>query len=132
MKCLVCDIELKPITHKGVEVDYCESCKGVWFDRMEMDKLSDGVKEFNIVEPRLENMKFMKDYPEEAKRCPKCASQMDKVTINYKPPVFDYCPNDCGYWFDNHDELKEYIQSNMTAVEKPNVQAMVEILQKVD
>lgn len=131
MKCPVCDIELKPITHKGVEVDYCESCKGVWFDLMEIDKLSDGVKEFNIVEPRLENMKLMKDFPEETRKCPRCGSEMDKVTMNSKPPVFDYCPHDCGYWFDN-DEVKEYVKNNMTAVEKPNVQAMVEILQKVD
>ena len=131
MKCPVCNVEMKVVTHKGVEVDYCEKCKGVWFDLMEIDKLSDGVKEFNIVEPRLENMKLIKDLPEEVRKCPRCGAEMDKVTMNSKPPIFDYCPHDCGYWFDDA-EVKEYVKNNMTAIEKPDVKTMVEILQRVE
>lgn len=131
MKCPVCNVEMKVVKYKGVEVDYCEKCKGVWFDLKEIDQLSDGVKEFNIVEPRLENMKLMKDINESVRECPRCGKEMDKVTMNAKPPIFDYCPNDCGYWFDA-DEVKEYVKNNMTAVEKPSVQNMVEILQQMD
>lgn len=131
MKCPACDNELRTVTHKGIEIDFCDKCKGVWFDLKEIDKLSDSVKEFNIVEPRLENLRLIKDFNEPVRKCPRCTFEMDKVTMNSKPPMFDYCPNDCGYWFDN-DEVKEYVKNNMTAVEKPNVQAMVEILKKVE
>ena len=132
MKCPVCNKELKVVTHKGAEVNYCENCKGVWFNLMEMDKLSDGIKEFNIVEPRLETMKLLKDCQEAVKKCPRCGTEMDKVSMNGKPPVFDYCPHNCGYWFDDNNEVKEYVKNNMTAVQKPDVQTVVEILQKVE
>ena len=131
MLCPVCNVEMKPVNYKGVEVDFCQKCKGVWFDLKEIDGLSDGIKEFNIVEPRLENMRVVENIDEGERKCPRCRAVMDKVTMNNKPPVFDYCPNDCGYWFDN-EEVKEYVQNNMTAVEKPSVQNMVEILKKVD
>ncbi|MCR4881275.1 MAG: zf-TFIIB domain-containing protein [bacterium] len=130
MKCPVCNVEMKLVNYKGVEVDFCEKCKGVWFDLKEIDQLSDGVKEFNIVEPRLENMKLVKGINESVRECPRCGKEMDKVTMNSKPPIFDYCPNDCGYWFDA-DEVKEYVKNNMTAVEKPSVQNMVEILKRM-
>lgn len=40
MKCPVCaDSTLLMADRQGVEVDYCPSCRGVWLDRGELDKL---------------------------------------------------------------------------------------------
>ena len=117
MKCPVCDTEMKPVSTHGIEVDFCPNCKGVWFDSKEMEKLSDSIEEFNIVEPRFENMKLEDDMDEGLRQCPRCKSTMSKVTINGKPPVFDYCPNDCGYWFDDN-EVKEYVKNNMITARK--------------
>ena len=40
MKCPVCtDITLLMTERQGVEIDYCPSCRGVWLDRGELDKL---------------------------------------------------------------------------------------------
>ncbi len=38
MKCPNCDgIDLRPVlTRQGVEVEYCDSCQGVWLDRGEL------------------------------------------------------------------------------------------------
>ena len=42
MKCPVCpDSTLVMTERQGVEIDYCPSCRGVWLDRGELDKLVD-------------------------------------------------------------------------------------------
>jgi Zn-finger nucleic acid-binding protein len=39
MKCPVDGIELLMTTRSGVEIDYCPTCRGIWLDRGELDKL---------------------------------------------------------------------------------------------
>ena len=40
MKCPVCsDVDLVMSERQGVEIDYCQSCRGVWLDRGELDKI---------------------------------------------------------------------------------------------
>lgn len=40
MKCPVCrDATLVMTDRKGVEIDYCPDCRGVWLDRGELDKI---------------------------------------------------------------------------------------------
>ncbi|MGJ3239542.1 MAG: zf-TFIIB domain-containing protein [Anaerolineae bacterium] len=41
MLCPVCDVELVMSERKGVEIDYCPKCRGVWLDRGELDKIID-------------------------------------------------------------------------------------------
>jgi uncharacterized protein len=48
MKCPVCkEPDLVMSERQGVEIDYCPTCRGVWLDRGELDK---------IVEKSLETM----------------------------------------------------------------------------
>jgi len=126
MKCPKCKSELKTVENRGIEVDYCENCKGVWFDFFEIDALSDTIKEFNIVNPRIEKLKLA-DIEEETRVCPRCGSEMDKVMMGGKPPVFDFCPYNHGYWFDAK-ELEEYTRNNMTTVQKPSAELLSEIM----
>ncbi len=39
MQCPVCDERLREIEKYGVMVDICPSCKGVWLDRGELEKI---------------------------------------------------------------------------------------------
>jgi len=40
MKCPVCpDASLVMADRQGVEIDYCPTCRGVWLDRGELDKI---------------------------------------------------------------------------------------------
>lgn len=42
MKCPTCpDAVLVMADRQGVEIDYCPSCRGIWLDRGELDKLLD-------------------------------------------------------------------------------------------
>ena len=40
MKCPVCkDVTLLMTEKKGVEIDYCPECRGIWLDRGELEKI---------------------------------------------------------------------------------------------
>ncbi|MDK9717087.1 MAG: zf-TFIIB domain-containing protein [Trichlorobacter sp.] len=40
MKCPVCpETNLVMSERQGIEIDYCPSCRGVWLDRGELDKI---------------------------------------------------------------------------------------------
>ena len=40
MKCPVCtETDLLMAERQGIEIDYCPSCRGVWLDRGELDKI---------------------------------------------------------------------------------------------
>ncbi len=42
MKCPHCTDSILVMTERqGVEIDYCPSCRGIWLDRGELDKLLD-------------------------------------------------------------------------------------------
>lgn len=41
MKCPLDQTELLITERQGVEIDYCPTCRGVWLDRGELDKLID-------------------------------------------------------------------------------------------
>jgi len=39
MKCPNCEIPLMMTERKGIEIDFCTQCRGVWLDRGELDKI---------------------------------------------------------------------------------------------
>lgn len=46
MKCPHCnDKDLVMSERKGVEIDYCPECRGVWLDKGELDKILDRSRE---------------------------------------------------------------------------------------
>lgn len=47
MNCPVCKISLVMSDRNGVEIDYCPSCRGVWLDRGELDKIIERAEHHN-------------------------------------------------------------------------------------
>lgn len=41
MKCTTCQTTLPIADKKGVEIDYCPDCRGIWLDRGEPEKILD-------------------------------------------------------------------------------------------
>ena len=39
MKCPICAVDLHVAERQGVEIDFCQKCRGVWLDRGELDKI---------------------------------------------------------------------------------------------
>ncbi len=47
MTCPRCSTQLLMSDRQGVEIDYCPSCRGVWLDRGELDKIIERNAEFD-------------------------------------------------------------------------------------
>ncbi len=48
MKCPVCkDVTLLMSEKKGIEIDYCPECRGIWLDRGELEKLIEKEDNYN-------------------------------------------------------------------------------------
>lgn len=45
MKCPIDQTELVMTERQGVEIDYCPTCRGVWLDRGELDKIIERANE---------------------------------------------------------------------------------------
>lgn len=43
MKCPIDNVDLQMTERSGIEIDYCPTCRGVWLDRGELDKILDRV-----------------------------------------------------------------------------------------
>jgi Zn-finger nucleic acid-binding protein len=39
MKCPIDNVDLVMSDRQGIEIDYCPTCRGVWLDRGELDKI---------------------------------------------------------------------------------------------
>lgn len=39
MMCPLCDVPLSMSDRQGIEIDFCPTCRGVWLDRGELDKI---------------------------------------------------------------------------------------------
>jgi Zn-finger nucleic acid-binding protein len=51
MKCPVDQTELVISDRQGVEIDYCPTCRGVWLDRGELDKVIDRSEHISVSGP---------------------------------------------------------------------------------
>ncbi|HEY8489578.1 MAG TPA: zf-TFIIB domain-containing protein [Dehalococcoidia bacterium] len=42
VRCPLCDVTMREVDRRGVHIDVCPECRGVWLDRGELDKLLAG------------------------------------------------------------------------------------------
>ena len=47
MNCPRCNVSLEVSQRQGVEIDKCPSCRGVWLDRGELDKIINRYERFD-------------------------------------------------------------------------------------
>lgn len=59
MKCPNCDQLLLITERQKVEIDYCPSCRGVWLDRGELDKIIQFSNQHEL--PAIDNRKNLQD-----------------------------------------------------------------------
>ena len=101
MECPRCHVDLKVEQHKGIEIDRCPRCEGLWLDHPELDQLEDTAFD-------KDNLKGMMEYnprPSDI-NCPKCGARM--TTFNYRAynlPI-DTCNDEHGYWLDKGEDKK--------------------------
>ena len=78
MNCPVCDdTRMKEVEKNGILIDVCPSCKGVWLDRGELDKLMSGVREIRREYDE-------RDYDGKRTRPPQYAEHRDRYEDDYR------------------------------------------------
>lgn len=130
MICPVCKTNMIIVEYQDIELDYCTSCKGVWFDAGELELVFKTRHSDDEVETFLAEMirAAHAETTEKIKKCPICGKKMDKKDIWETPrTLIDVCGKGHGLWFDGGEviQLAEYMRkkegnrpdSNNTAVE---------------
>jgi Zn-finger nucleic acid-binding protein len=102
MICPVCKYDMVVVEYHNIELDYCNSCKGVWFDSGELELLlkSQGLEEPKVFFDGILNSQEAAS-PEKKRNCPLCGHKMKKTAIGGQPEIpIDICRNEHGLWFD--------------------------------
>jgi Zn-finger nucleic acid-binding protein len=47
MRCPNCSAEMKEMNRYNADIDYCPSCRGVWLDRGEIDKIANMQRQYD-------------------------------------------------------------------------------------
>ena len=69
MKCPVCkDVTLLMSEKKGVEIDYCPECRGIWLDRGELEKIMEKEDAYINKEVKESSHKESKHYEEKPRK----------------------------------------------------------------
>ncbi|NIT13077.1 MAG: hypothetical protein GTN99_02190, partial [Candidatus Dadabacteria bacterium] len=84
MKCPVCNIALIVVERHKIELDYCISCKGFWFDTGELNLLSETLG-LNLLQQL--RISVVNESREQKRGCPLCDREMDKVNLGQNTNV---------------------------------------------
>ncbi|KTB48942.1 Transcription factor zinc-finger [Dehalogenimonas alkenigignens] len=106
------------VEHDRIALDYCPECRGVWFDRGELELLmelacggeADACTADLLTRPEATTA-------EARRRCPICNHNMRKEHIGQQPAVLiDSCGRGDGLWFDG-GELHQVLSQFQAGVE---------------
>ncbi len=104
--CPKCDVGLFILHFKGVDVDFCERCRGLWLDAGELEELLARTGAA-VDDPLLKLQNQTGSVPAGRKHlCPRCDEPLHE--INVRSLALDRCPRGHGLWFDA-DELRQLL-----------------------
>ena len=86
MDCPKCGSNLKVTKYKGIEVDKCESCEGMWLDYPELDELEDTVLDVDEQKGSTITRPGESEY-----KCPKCLGPMQQFRYRYNEIWLEVC-----------------------------------------
>lgn len=104
MNCPKCSAAMEKVSFEGIEVDRCTSCRGMWFDAMEHEKLKK--KEGSGV---IDTAPLAQDASVPHKiMCPHCHTPMISMAVRGMGKLkFESCTVCYGVFFDA-GEFREY------------------------
>jgi len=106
MECPKCKSFMEKVTFHGIEVDRCTDCGGIWFDRLEKERLKslEGSELLDVGDP-----KVGKEYSKIGKiKCPRCKNEMTTMADAKQPHIrFESCVI-CDGSFLDAGEFRDY------------------------
>lgn len=121
MNCPACKNPMIILELYQVEIDYCNSCKGIWLDSGELELIFSNSDQKNISDSFAQKS----NHQEAGRRCPICKKKMEKVEFENSGIILDRCTNNHGLWFDN-GELKSLLNTSSKSNNK-----MIELLKEI-
>jgi hypothetical protein len=124
MNCPRCRDPLLTVIYEDFEVDYCESCGGVWLDAGELETLTrDDERLAEIL-----GKDAASPSREPSLRCPICRRRMKKYIAQTTPPIlYDMCPAGEGIWLDR-GELEAVLHATDNENLTPLAQRLLDLL----
>ena len=90
--CPKCKSELKPKDIGPVEIDECESCKGIWFDKGELRRAKDTTdSDLNWIDFEIWKHKDRFRVTAKSLKCPKCSVKMAAIDYHDTDVEINYC-----------------------------------------
>ena len=102
LKCPRDAADLHTEDHRGIDVDRCHTCNGMWLDSEELDKLEATVPSTEA--ERRATVTYAERKGEI--KCPACGKQ--SIVFDYRAHAveLDMCPDGHGYWLDEGEERR--------------------------
>lgn len=95
MICPACKNPMIVLEYKGIELDICASCNGIWFDADELRLLLEKIS------LKISEVGQSVESAEEKRKCPICRRKMGKVAFHSAAKTtVDSCGRGHGLWFD--------------------------------
>ena len=101
MNCPRCSAQLKVQTFKGIDVDRCPTCEGMWLDHGELDQLEDTVMD----DDHAKGIMFFRAEGSDL-QCPKCNAPMKWFRYRHYNLELDFCEAEHGFWLDKGEEKR--------------------------
>ena len=101
MNCPRCSAQLKVQTFKGIDVDRCPTCEGMWLDHGELDQLEDTVMD----DDHAKGTMFFRAEGSDL-QCPKCNAPMKWFRYRHYNLELDFCEAEHGFWLDKGEEKR--------------------------
>jgi uncharacterized protein len=100
--CPKCDVALIIMEFKGIEVDFCSKCRGLWMDSGELEALLARTNAA-LSDPFVGFITAAATRTAERNLCPRCDRRMGEVEKNCPDGTLlrlERCTNGHGIWFD--------------------------------
>jgi uncharacterized protein len=128
MICPVCKKDMLVVEYHNVELDFCNSCKGVWLDSGELELLlkSHGL---DVAKTFLDGILGAAEAAttEKKRDCPICRRKMKKTAIGEEPPVLiDMCRDEHGLWFDGGEITQ--VMKHLSRKHRPEQDASEQVI----
>ena len=126
MNCPNCEIPLSTRKIGSVTVDECSRCRGIWFDKNELEEAKDEIDpDLRWMDLQIWHRQPRFRLTAQPHDCPKCKNVTMQL-ITYEQPDIDvsYCPSCEGSWLSSGD-LKKVIDTLNQEAESKSASAYV-------
>lgn len=102
MKCPKCNSDLVPTVRHKIPVNACPSCKGMWFERQDLNQLEDEAFDFG---DDAKGTIVFSSTPTSAK-CPECSGPLKRFQYRLFELEMEFCEQQHGYWLEDDEDTR--------------------------